>query len=139
MLCVWCKEETPDDSTYCEKCGRAFKDAEAALGLENDPAESDGADLPDAESLEAEEALSDEIVFEVSENDFQASPFDDVEISVDAIERTIEDEPLVEPPSPPIQPKLSKGLVAVVGTIAVLFAAAVILLAWASIMRFLGL
>lgn len=162
MLCVWCGQETPDDSVFCEKCGYALEGAEAELGPEDAKTASVSEDIvaegedvvaegegvvaadesveePDIEPVAGEEELPDEAALESPDNYSQALPFDDAEINVDAIRRSNADEPLVEPPSPPIQPKLSPGFIAVVGTIALLFAAAVILLSWASIMRFLGL
>ena len=139
MLCARCGEETPEGSAFCEKCGHALVGVEVAPDAESVAAESESVDQPDIESSSAEEASSDEPVFEEFEDSFQATPFDEVEISVDAISRTSSDDPLVEPPSPPIQPKLSAGRVVIVGTIAVLFAAAVILLAGVSVIRFLGL
>ena len=73
-------------------------------------------------------------------DDVVQAPLDDFEQEyVGAIGRIPDDFPLINPPSPPIQPKLSKGRVAVVVTIAILFAAAVILLSWAIVMRVLGL
>ena len=148
MLCEWCGGETPDNSAFCEKCGHTLGSVEATPDFENAEVAHDSASVvADGKGIEQDEAepsaiegmSSDEAVIDMPESYSQASAFDDVEISVEAIRRTRADDLLVEPPSPPIQPKLSGGRVVVVGVIAVLFAAAVILLAWASIIRFLGL
>lgn len=193
MLCMWCGEETPDGSAFCEKCGHAFEgiegapdseDAGTVLDPENVASEEEGFEQPDDEPSAIEEELSDDIAIAIEEElsapaieeDFpsdaaptveeelssgaapateeefsdDAAPetlesysgtlsFDDVEASVEPARRISVGGPYVEPPSPPIQPELSRGRIAIVATIAVLFAAAVILLAWASILRFLGL
>jgi len=136
MRCKWCGEETPDNSTFCEKCGHPLESAEIVSDTEAAYAEDADAKTPSIEMQVGEEAAYEVLSPEALEDLFQESF---IEVDVDAIRRTYADDPLVEPPSPPIQPKLSKGRVAVVGTIAVLFSAAVILLAWAAIMRVLGL
>ena len=169
MLCMWCGEETPDGSVFCEKCGHAFEDieaapdsedAEAALDPENVASEGESFEKPDVEPSAIEEELSDDrapaieeelsapaieeelscdVVPEPPESNSEALSLDDAEASVEPARRISTGGPYVEPPSPPIQPELSRGRIAIVATIAVLFAAAVILRAWASILRFLGL
>ena len=50
MRCKWCEEETPDNSSYCEKCGRALEDVEVASDFEGGDAEGTE-DAEDAESV----------------------------------------------------------------------------------------
>lgn len=153
MRCKWCEEETPDNSAYCEKCGRALEDVEAVSDSEGEDAENaEGAkDAEDAEGaedvtvkashaklFEGEQALYDEAPSEIMEDGLQALSDDEQEYAV-FTGPIPDDYLLVNPPSPPDQPKLSRGRIAIVATIAILFAAAVILLAWAIILRVLGL
>lgn len=144
MRCLWCGEETPDGSTYCEKCGHMLEGAGSPANSEGAVSADASVELCDTEEPAVEKAESgasesEEPDAEASDGYSYASSFSDIGVSVDAIRRKPADEPLVEPPSPPIQPKLSRGRIAIVGVIAVLFSAAVILLAWATVMRVLGL
>ena len=147
MRCVWCGEETPEGSAYCESCGHELEEARAV----SEPEESQDVPLgkhaaagqaapgfPYAEPLEAGEAASGGALFEISEGVLEDILANDVVTSVDAIAVSSEDEPLVAPPSSPVQPELSRGRIAIVAIIAVLFSAAVILLVWAIVMRVLG-
>ena len=151
MRCLWCGEETPDGSTYCEKCGHVLEDGENAADSEdaafadvdaepNDAVFADAnAEPNDAVESVVDEAESDAVDFDAFDEYPDAPSSIDVETNVDVIRQRYEDDPLVNPPSPPIQPALSRGRVAIVGIIAILFSAAVILLAWAAVLRVLGL
>ena len=159
MQCAWCGKETPDTSAYCESCGHVLENAgsstdappttatEGTVGPKHAGArhaaraKGDANPTPsagDAEALagKAEPAAAQDEPF----NEFPDRPwYDPSGANVDAIKRSIRDGSLVDPPSPPAQPKLSRGRIAIIAVIAILFSAAVILLAWALVMRVLGL
>ena len=162
MLCKWCGKETPDTSEFCAHCGRelafdAHDDAETRAGgkgVGNDSASArpaHAASRDEAEADEAPEQPSDDQPPTHAPDDPSdreeafapvrvEGPFGDFDAdAVRPMRASRGDEPLVYLPAPPDQPILSKGRIAVVGVIAVLFAVAIVLLAAAVLVRVLGL
>lgn len=134
------KDDAPQEEGSSEAADEA-PDSNAADEEDRSEPESDKADLPD-EDLEPDKAdspdedLEPESTFDIFS---ETVPAGGTKPPLDGIRRSSIDYPLVEPPTPPLQPKLSKGRIFIVGLIGVLFSAAVILLAWAILMRVFGL
>ena len=163
MLCEWCGKETPDESAFCKHCGKAFADAASNAGTSSASNAEDGAkfqedrtgegvDMPgaDAESGPANASdVSNGNDMPSEEPEDELPEFAPVRIrgefeefasrTVRPISRSLEDVPLVDLPSVPEQPVLSKGRIAVISVIATLFAVAIVLLVAAILVRVLGL
>ena len=183
MLCKWCGKETPNDSAFCESCGREISEETLSekpevLSSADDDASLDDVDEEQASAVEGEssdtaaeqqasvfeeksqdvlsektpnavkEAVSEEIldVYEpwLSFGMPAGSPVEfaveeSAEPILDAIRWSTQDEPLVDPPTPPHQPKLGVSRIVIVATVAVLFSAALILLTCVILMRVIGL
>lgn len=158
MLCKRCGRETPEGSAYCENCGLslesqvAFETADDSDLLANDeaPSEQDGrfaqgSPLEWGTAFEPLEVIEPEESFvEVKPSDYVHNEWDKTRYvgpvpAMGADELPFEGESLVDLPTPPEEFRLDRKRVAVVGVISVLFAAVLVLLACAVVLRLFGL
>ena len=150
---------------FCEHCGAELDGAGAPLHAAGPTAEGayekgghdDGGAAYDADAYGEDEGGIDAYeswdFFEPGEADYPEPGLLDEEVfepidlpgpddsgahAVDAITRDVDDFPLVDPTAGPVEPRLGAGRIAVIAVIAILFAAALLLLAVVALLHVLG-